>query len=152
MRRFFRITIALMLIAAILCPGALAASYSAKVLMPSMTVYSSSKEAMGTLRQGTAIKVTAISGDWARISYRGNAYYAQMKDIIFNTRIAAVSTRDTSIRFVTKASYKANTYYKATLAAGTPVYVVGLNGDNALIANKSGSVLGYVKKSALRKN
>lgn len=152
MRRFFRIAIALALIAAILCPGALAASYGAKVLMPSMTLYSSSKETMGTLRQGTAIKVTAISGDWARVSYQGNTYYARMKDIIFNKRIAAVSTRDTSIRFVTKASYKANTYYKATLAAGTPVYVVGLNGDSALIANKSGSVLGYVKKSALRKN
>lgn len=152
MRRFFRSLAALILLAALFSPAALAASYSAKVLSESMTVYSSSKEKLGTLKQGTSITITAISGDWARLSYRGNSYYAQMKDIIFSKRISAVSTQKTAIRFVTKASYKANTCYKATLAAGVQVYVVGLNGDQALVSNASGSALGYVKRSALKKN
>lgn len=151
MRRFLKTLLVLALLAALLCPCALAASYSAKVLTVSMDVYSSNKEKLGTLKQGTAVTVTAISGDWARISYRGNSYYARMKDIIFSKRIAAISTKKTAIRFVTKASYKENTAYKATLASGTPVYVVGLNGSQALVTNASGSVLGYVKRSALKK-
>lgn len=152
MRKIIKISFALVLIAALLCPGALAASYSARVLSRSMNVYSSSKEQLGTLDQGTNITVTAISGDWVRFSYRGNSYYAKLKDVIFNKRIPATSTKKTPIRFVTKASYKANTYYKATLAAGTSMYVVGLNGNNALVTNASGSALGYVKLSALKKN
>lgn len=151
MRRFLKILLSLALLAALFCPCALAANYSAKVLSSSMDVYSSNKEKLGALKQGTAVTVTAISGDWARISYRGNSYYARMKDIIFNNRIAAISTQKTSIRFVTKASYAANTCYKATLAAGTPIYVVGLNGKQALVTNASGSILGYVKRSALKK-
>lgn len=152
MRKTLKVFLALLLIAVLLCPGALAASYSAKVLTSSMTLYSSSKESLGTLSQGTSFTVTAISGDWARITYRGNTYYAKLKDIIFSKRIAAVSTKKTSIRFVTKASYKANTYYKANLAAGTSLYVVGLNGSNALVSNASGSALGYVSLSALKKS
>ena len=53
--------------------------------------------------------------------------------------------------FVTRASYSANQYYSATLAAGTGVYVAGKKGDYALITNASGSAIGYVKLSALNK-
>lgn len=151
MRRAIRTMLIFALIAAMCCSSALAASYGAKVLSSSMTIYSGSKEEMGTLKQGTSIRVTAMSGSWARISYKNRTYYAQLKDIIFNSRIKAVSTKKTTIRFVTKQSYKANTYYKATLAAGTPVYVAGFNGDTLLISNASGSVLGYVKRSAVKK-
>jgi len=151
MRKMFKTIIALALIAVMLCSGAMAASYGAKVLSTSMGVYNASKDMIGSLDQGTSIKVTAVSGNWARISYKGNVGYAQLKDIIFNNRIKAVSTKDTAIRFVTKASYSENTYYKATLAANTGVYVVGKRGSYALISNAEGTALGYVKASALRK-
>jgi len=150
MRKMFKSAVCMVLIAVMLSSGALAA-YSAKVLYPTMKVYNSGKQVVDTLKQGKSIKVTDISGDWAKISYNGNTGYAKMKDIIFNKRIKAVSTKATSIRFVTKKSYKEGTYYKATLAKDVTVYVVGLNGSQALIENEDGTALGYVKLSALRK-
>ena len=150
MRKIIKTVLALALIAAMLCPAALAASYGAKVLVNEMTVYSSAKEAAGSLKQGTSIKVTDMSGEWVRISYKGKTGYAKLEDICFNNGIKAVATKDTAIRFVTKESYSENTYYKATLAAGTGVYVVGKRGAYALVSNGS-DALGYVKLSALEK-
>lgn len=151
MRKTIKTIIAAALIAVMLCSSAMAASYGAKVLSTSMGVYNAGKQMIGSLDQGTSIKVTAVSGSWARISYRGATGYAKLKDIIFNKRVKAVSTQDTAIRFVTRASYGDNTYYKATLAANTGVYVVGKRGSYALISNAEGNALGYVKASALRK-
>lgn len=150
MRKIIKTVLALALILATLCSSALAASYGAKVLVNNMSVYNSEKEVAGSLDQGTSIKVTAMSGDWVRISYKGKTGYAKIEDICFNNGIKAVSTKDTSIRFVTKESYSENTYYKGTLAAGTGLYVVGKKGDYALVSNGS-DALGYVKLSALTK-
>ena len=144
----------LTLAVALLCGSALAASYGAKVLVPSMKVYGSSDGSaveLGALKQGTSITVKAVSGDWARISYKGRTLYAKLDDIIFNKHVKAVASRDTSIRFVTKESYAQNTYYSATLSAGTSVYVVGKSGDKLLVTNASDSALGYVDASALSK-
>lgn len=149
-----RMILALALVAALLCGSAMAASYGAKVLMPTMDVYGKSGSEtvkLGELKQGTSITVTAVSGDWARISYKNRTLYAKLEDIIFNKRVKAVSTRSTSIKFVTKESYRESTYYSATLAAGTTVYVVGKKGDSYLVSNASRSALGYVSASALAK-
>lgn len=152
MHKFLKITIALALIAAMLCSTAMAATYSAKILKPSSPVYNSAKQKVGTLKSGTSIKVTSMSGDWARITYDGNTLYAKLEDIIFNKRIRAVSVKSSPIRFVTRESYRENTYYKATLSEGVTLYVVGLNGSELLVTNESGSALGYVKRSAVVKN
>ena len=152
---FARRLLVLALAVALLCGSAMAASYGAKVLVPSMTVYGNSDgnaTALGSLKQGTSITVKAVSGDWARISYKGRTLYAKLDDIIFNKHVKAVSNRDTAIKFVTKESYAKNTYYSATLSAGTTVYVVGKNGDQLLVTNASDSALGYVNASALSKN
>lgn len=149
MHKLFRSFIVLALIIALLCPTALAASYGATVLTSSMTVYTSAKRPAGVLKQGASITVTAISGNWARISYRGRTGYAALQNIKFNNGIAAVARVNTSISFVTRESYSQNKYYSATLSAGTPVYVVGKKGSDALVSNASGSALGYVKFSAL---
>ena len=152
--RFARRLAVLALAVALLCGSALASGYGAKVLVPSMTVYGNSDGsavALGTLKQGTSITVKAVSGDWARISYKGRTLYAKLDDIIFNKHVKAVASRDTSIRFVTKESYAQNTYYSATLSAGTSVYVVGKSGDKLLVTNASDSALGYVDASTLSK-
>jgi len=151
MRKIIKTTIVLALAVVMLCSSALAASYGAKVLAPSMSVYNSEKTVVGALGQGTSIKVTDMSGDWVKISYKGHTGFARLQDVCFNSGIKAVSKQDTPIAFVTKASYSDNTYYKATLAAGVGVYVVGKKGDLALISNAAGSALGYVKLSALTK-
>lgn len=154
MRKMMKAVLALTLIAVMLCGSALAATYGAKVLVGSMPVYGysgGSKVALGALGRGTSFKVKAISGEWAMISYKGKTGYAKLEDMIFNSSIKAVSKRDCAIKFVTKSSYGQNTYYTATLAANTPVYVVGKDGSNALIANANRTALGYVKFSALTK-
>lgn len=154
MRKMMKALLALTLIAAMLCGSALAAGYGAKVLSDSMPVYGysdGSKVKLGALDQGTSFKVTDISGDWAKISYKGKTGYARLENIIFDGKIKAISNRDAAFKFVTKASYAKNTYYTATLAANTIVYVVGKDGDNALITNADRTALGYVKLSALTK-
>ncbi len=157
MRKMFKmakVLVVLTLLAALLCSSALAASYGAQVLMPSMNVYGvsgSQKVKIGQLKQGTDFTVTAISGNWARISYKGKTGYAKLEDMIFDKKIKAVASEDTAIKFVTRKSYEEGTYYKATLEAGTTVYVVGKKGSYALVKNASGSALGYVKASDLKK-
>lgn len=155
MGRMAKRLLAAALVLALLCGSALAASYDAKALASSMDVYGksgSSKVKLGSLKRGTSFKVTAVSGDWARISYKGRTGYAKLEDIIFSKGVKAVASKDVSIRFVTKESFKQNVYYSATLAAGTGVYVVGKKDDNFLVMNASGSALGYVDASALSKS
>ena len=150
--RYFKAVVAMALIAAMLCGSAMAMSLGAKVFSGYMPVYTakSGGRAVGSLRQGTSFKVTAISGSWARISYRGGTGYAKLKDIVFNGRIPVVTTKSASIVFVTKGSLKKHTYYTATLAAGIPLYIGGIHGDNLLFFDKSGSVMGYIRGSAVR--
>lgn len=151
MRKMFKSIVVLALVAAMLCSTAMAASYGAKVLTNTMTVYTSGKQVAGALTQGTSIKVKAVSGDWAKISYKGKTGYASISNIIFNNKVKAVANRDTEINFVTRASYAQNQYYSATLSAGTTVYVAGKKGNYALITNAAGSAIGYVKLNALTK-
>ena len=151
MRKMFKSIVVLALVAVMLCSSAMAASYGAKVLTNTMTVYNSSKQSIGALTQGTSFTVKAVSGDWAKISYKGKTGYASLSNIIFNNKVKAVANQDTAIKFVTRESYANNQYYSATLGAGTGVYVVGKKGTFALISNASGSAIGYVKLSALTK-
>lgn len=151
MRKMLKSIVVLALVAVMLCSSAMAASYGAKVLTNTMAVYNSNKQLAGALTQGTSISVSAVSGDWAKISYKGRTGYANLANIIFNNRVKAVANQDTTIKFVTRASFAQNQYYSATLAAGTGVYVAGKNGSYALVTNSSGSAIGYVKLSALTK-
>ena len=151
--KYLKAVAAAVLIAAMLCGSALAASQSAKVLSSSMSVYqtNSTKTRIGVLKKGTSIKVTGTSGSWAKISYKGKTGYAKLSDIVFNKRIKVVSTKSTPIKFITKQSYKKRTYYTGTLTAGVTLYVAGVNGSYYLFYDQSGSTMGYVKKSAVRK-
>lgn len=154
MRRGMRRLCALLLACALLNCGALAASYKAQVLTASMTVYASkggSGKVLGSLDRGARFTVTSISGDWARISYKGRSGYAHMRNIIFDKRIPAVAVRDVKMVFGTKKSIKRGVYYRARLAAGTKVYVVGMAEGKLLITNASGSALGSVAEDALVK-
>lgn len=151
-RKWIRALVALTLVAAMLCGSAMAASLGAKVYSSYMTVYNSkSGSRIGALGRGTSIQVTGVSGSWARISYKGRTGYAKLSDIVFNGRIKAVTTKSSSIRFMTKSSYKKGIYYTGTLAAGVTLYVAGIHGDNLLFFDASGNTMGYVKKSAVRK-
>ena len=151
---FLKAIVAMALIAALLCGGAMAASLDAKVVTSKMKVYSSVDDGaklIGMLRRGASIKVLSTSEDMAKISYKGKTGYAPLKSIMFDKHVKVVSTKATPIKFATKKSYKRNTYYTGTLSAGVTLYVAGVNGDKYLVCNESGSAIGYVAKSALKK-
>ena len=154
MKRHLRKMLIALLMLALLGGGALAASYGAQVLPSSMPVYaakSTSAAKLGSLSQGTSFTVTAISGDWARISYKNRTGYARMRHILFDKHIPAVAVKDTKLIFWTKESKKKRVQYRATLAAGTKVYVVGRAEGRLLVTNDADSALGYVSASAMVK-
>ena len=155
MRRCLRRMLIALLMLALLGGSALAASYGAQVLPSSMPIYaakSTSSAKLGSLSQGTSFTVTSITGDWARISYKNRTGYARMRHILFDKHISAVAVKDTKLTFWTKTSQKRGVHYRATLAAGTKVYVVGMAEGRLLVTNASASALGYVSASALVKN
>ena len=150
----FKMMISLLLIAAMLCSGAMAiTAYKANVVTSSMEVYNASKQYVGSLPQGTAFYVLDFSndGNWAQIYWNGKVGYASMQNILFENRIPAVAVNNAPMRFVTKASYKMKLAFNATVAAGTPVYVVGYYNGYLLIENASGSGLGVVYASDFRR-
>ena len=155
MRRCLRRMLIALLMLALLGGSALAASYGAQVLPSSMPIYaakSTSSAKLGSLSQGTRFTVTSITGDWARISYKNRTGYARMRHILFDKHISAVAVKDTKLTFWTKTSQKRGVHYRATLAAGTKVYVVGMAEGRLLVTNDTDSALGYVSASALVKN
>ncbi len=150
--------VAVLLLTVLLLTGifscAQAASYSAKVFTAAMRIYdspSTSGRGLGALGQGKAFTVTAISGGWARVEYKGRTGYAKLDDIIFNARIPGVVTKNSAFNYVTKASYRDKTYYSAAIQAGTGVYVVGIHGSQLLVANADGSILGYISSGNVRR-
>ena len=150
--KVLKMMISALLIAVMLCSGAMAA-YKANVITSSMAVYNASKDYVGALPFGTAFEVEEISsnGNWAKINYKGHVGYASMQNILFQNRIKAVCTEDASMRFVTESSYKLNLAFNATVAKGTTVYVVGYYNGYLLIENASGNGLGVVKASCFKK-
>lgn len=151
-KRFIRAAVALVLALAMLGGSALAATRSAKVFSSSMAVYKSAgRGRVGTLRRGTSIKVKGVSNGWAKISYRGKTCYARLKNIEFDSRVKAVTSEASSIRFITRSSYRKHTYYTGNLAAGITIYLAGENGGSYLFYSEDGSAVGYVPKSAVNK-
>lgn len=150
--------IAALLMTLLLLSGAFscaqAASYSAKVFTAAMRVYaapSTSARGLGALGQGKSFRVTAISGGWARVEYKGKIGYARLDDMIFSNRIPGVVTKNCVFNYITKASYRNKEYYSATMQAGVKVYVVGVHGSYLLVSNAGGSILGYIKSGNVRR-
>ena len=157
MRKFFnktKIFVALVLAIMLLSSSALAATYSAKVLSSKMRVYakpSVSEKYLGSLERGDEFTVLAISGEWALVRKGTRIGYARLQDIIFDNAIRGEITKDTTLYYVTKESFKEGVYYKATAREGLKVSVVGIRDDYLLIINDDGSALGYVRASRVKK-
>ena len=73
--------LAVLMLSLFLASSALA-SVSAVVNCSSLTVRSgpsTSAKKLGTLKRGTKLTVTAVSGSWANISYKGRTSYAAVE-------------------------------------------------------------------------
>lgn len=151
-RGFLKALVALMLVMALLSGSALAATKSAKVFSSSMTVYRSrGGKRVGLMRHGASVTVKGVSGSWAKISYRGKTCYVHLKDLEFNKHVKAVTTQSSSIRFITKNSYRKRTYYTGSLAAGVTIYIAGSRDGCYLFYSEDGSAMGLVPKNAVKK-
>lgn len=148
-----KMMISALLIAVMLCGGAMAASYKANVITSNMEIYNINKQQIGSLPRGTEFTVNAISknGNWAKISYKGKTGFASMQNIMFQNVIKAVCYKETDMVFVTKSSFKAGEAYKAKVGLGTVVNVVGYYDGYLLLESDSGNAIGVVKVNCFKK-
>ena len=147
-RRILSIAMLVILTMACLTPAALAASFKAKINSSSSAVYtrpSTSGTRICRGVKGVTVTVTDYSDGWAKISYRGNTGYMQIKYLDLNSRITAYTEKKCSVyRTASSSSSKLG-----SLSRGTTVYVIGMDGSYCRIQNKSGSVTGYIRASEL---
>lgn len=146
--KLLRLTAIVMLAVMMLGMGAnaLAASFSARINSSSAKVYRtpSTSSAGVSGGKGITVKVTGLSGSWARISYKGNTGYIKSKYLNMTNRAKAYTAKSTPVYKQASASGKLG-----TLPIGTAVYVVGKDGSYYRIQNASGSVTGYVSGGSL---
>ena len=121
------------------------ASVAAKVNSSSARVYksASSKAASVKVSKGLNVSITAISGSWARVSYKGNTAYMPLSWLTPTEKTAVYTKGSTAV-------YNSSLKKVNTVTAGTTVYALGTIGDYYLVMNKSGS-LGYMKNGTLTK-
>ena len=147
-RRILSIAMLVILMAACLSPAALAASFKAKINSSSSSVYtrpSTSGTRICRGVKGVTVTVTDYSDGWAKISYRGNTGYMQIKYLDLSSRITAYTEKKCSVyRAASSSSSKLG-----SLPRATAVYVIGMDGSYCRIQNKSGSVTGYIRTSEL---
>ncbi len=125
----------------------MAASFKAKINTTSSKIYKSPSTASASVRgiKNLTVTVTSYSGSWARINYNGRVGYMPIKYLNLVNRIKAYTTGSAAV-------YKnAGSSKLGTLARGSTVYVVGVNGSYTRIQNASGSVTGYIRTSQLSK-
>lgn len=145
--RVLRVALACVLMAALMASGALAASYSARV-NANTKVYRAPQKSSATTKAPKNMKVTltASSGGWGKITYKGKTGYIPMRYLTLTDPIKAYVVVKSTV-------YKKPGANKlGTLKVGQGVYVIGINGKYARLSNKSGAVLGYVKAVNLSRN
>ena len=142
--------ICVLLVMALLAPAALAGGVTAKINATSVRVYKSASTSSKsvTVAKGTTVTVNSVSGSWAKISKNGKTAYVNVKYLTTTTRYARYIKKSTDVyRSASTSSSKLR-----TLSVNTKVFVVGMEGDFYRVQNESGSVTGYVLKSAVSKS
>lgn len=139
--------------------------YDVEVKSSTMKVYStnvaSNTYLIGTLAKGTKLKVTAMSGDWSRISYQGRTGFAKTSDM----QLASAGNNENNNNKVTETNYTAevtsssmrvystnnasNTYYLGSLKKGIQFTVTATSGDWARISYNGNT--GFAKLSDMKK-
>ena len=137
---------ALLLVAC--APAALATSYSAKINSSACKVYKSASTSSKVLCSDVKdlrVSITGYSGDWAKVSYKGNTGYVKCEYLTLSSRLPAYTAKSTPVyKRAASSSSKLG-----TLGTGSTVYVVGMDDGYYRIQNRSGSVTGYVKSGCL---
>lgn len=145
--RILRIAMACLLMAALMVPTALAASYSVTLNATTKVYKAPSKSAVSAkLAKSTKVTLKAVSGGWGKISYKGKTAYIPIRYLTLAKPIKAYVTAKSTV-------YKKPGSRKlGTLAVGQVVYVVGVNGKYARVNDSSGTLAGYVRAASLSRN
>lgn len=127
--------------------SALAKSISVKV-NTNTKVYASPSTSSKSLsmKKGLKLSLTGISGNWARVKYKGVTGYCNLACLNTTTRYAGYISKKT---YIYKSASTTST--KKALDVNTKVYVIGKSGDFYRVQNASGSVTGYVKTGCVSK-
>ena len=127
--------VALMLILIMLismAPAALAETFSAIVASGSMAVYGNAglSQKLGSLKKDTVVRVTAYSGNVARITYNGMTGYAKASALkrVEDVAEEAVTTRKTLLFQQPKTNSKS-----VAIKAGLKLYVLKTQGSWAMV-------------------
>lgn len=128
-----------------LCPAASAASFKAKINSSSARVYKSLSTNSASVKglKNLTVTVTSYKNGWAKVKYKGNTGYIQVKHLNLTNRIKAYTAKASNV-------YRyAGSSKMGTLKKGATVYVVGVNGNYCRIQNASRSMTGYIRTGDL---
>ena len=153
-----KLTACIVLLIMLIPASVMAANISATVSASPMSLYSKNAVGVnfyiGSLKKGTEITLTKVSGKWARISYEdGRMGYAQLSDI----KVKNVSLKETNYKAKVTASslsvysvtHAYDSFKLGSLPKNTEVKVTAAGNDWAKITYDGKT--GYVKLDYLKK-
>lgn len=142
--RALRAALVCLLALAVCGPAASAASLSARINARTKVYQSASTSARSvTVPKNLNVSLTAASGGWGRVSYKGRTAYIPLKYLTLNKPIRAYVAQSA------KVYRRAGSGSLGTAPAGTEVYVVGVSGGYARILSASQKAQGYIRSGAL---
>lgn len=127
---------------AMFAPGA-SASISAKVNSSSARAYRSASTSGKSIKVPANLKltITAISGSWAKVSYKGKTAYMKLSSLAPTKKATGYVTKSATV-------YNSSGKKVDTVSKGTALYVVGTVNNHYCVMNKSGDV-GFMKTGTL---
>ena len=145
LKRFLTAFVAVVLLATACAPAALAAVKA--TVNTSTKVYSipSSSAKSISVPKGLMVTISSVSGNWAKIKYKGYSAYIDVSQLNLVNRIVAYTAKSTPVYRQASSSSS----QLGTLSVATAVYVVGKSGKYYRVQNKSKSVTGYVESGYL---
>lgn len=144
-RRMLSVLLMMTLVMLLFAPCA-SASISAKVNSSSAKAYKSASTSSMSIKVPKNLKltITAISGNWAKVSYKGRSAYMKLSTLVPTQRATGYVTKSAAV-------YNSSGKKMGTLSKGTSLYVVGTVNNGYCVVNKSGNV-GFMKSGTLSKN
>lgn len=123
-------------------PGALAA-VQAKVNSGAARAYASASAGAKSvkLKKNLKVKITAVSGGWAKVKYKGKTAYIRTDDLSPAKKSKRYASKDASV-------YNSSGDAVAKLNKGDAVYLLGTLGGHYCVTNGSGG-LGFMASGSL---
>lgn len=149
---FKKALVCLLLLA--LVPASALADFAATVKSSSMRVYSTNSTNsvyyLGALKKGTQVTVTAVKGNWCKITYKNRKGYAQVKDL---QKVSTYTKWNGYTKKQAKVYTTASTSSKVVdvLTADYPLTIVGTKGSFYEVTNTNGKGHGYILKTYISK-